>query len=173
MNKKYTIRPEQVKDYDSIYTLIQTAFLTAKEADGNEQDFAASLRSTSNYIPELSLVVEDGEKLIAHIMLTQIILNTPNGPHKALMLAPISVLLEYRDQGVGSKLIRESLLIARSMGYDIVMLCGDPGYYNRFGFKTASSFGICNTDGIPDQYVLACELEANVLDKVTGTFSFF
>lgn len=173
MNKKYTIRPEEEKDYDTIYSLIKTAFSTAKNKNGSEQDFASNLRKTSGYIPQLALVVEDEQLIIAHLMLTKINIQMKNGSFRALMLAPISVLLKYRNQGVGSSLIIESFSIAKTMGYSAVLLCGDPEYYKRFGFKSASLFKIYNTDGIPDEYVLACELEKNTLEDISGSFSFF
>lgn len=48
---------------------------------------------------------------------------------ESLLIAPLSVLLEYRDQGVGSALIKESLKRGREMGYKAAFLCGDPNYY--------------------------------------------
>lgn len=173
MNEKYIIRQEQKKDYDTIYTLVQTAFSTAKVKDGDEQDFVVRLRSGSTYIPELALVAECRQKLIAHIILSKIYISTTDRRIEALMLAPISVLLEYQNQGVGSALIEKDFTIARSMGYKAVFLCGDPAYYARFGFKPAVSFGIHNTNNIPEQYVMACELTPNALNEISGTFSFF
>lgn len=173
MNQKHIIRQETEQDYSEIYTLIQTAFSTAKVKDGDEQDYAVKLRNNINYIPQLALVVEADSKLIAHIMLTKIAISTPDGVFEALLLAPISVLLEYRDMGIGSMLIEDSFVKAKSLGYKAIFLCGDPAYYNRFGFKSTIAFGISNVNDIPQQYVLACELEPNALDKVKGTIDFF
>ena len=39
-----TIRPAQAGDYSQIYSLVQTAFATAKVSDGTEQDFVLELR---------------------------------------------------------------------------------------------------------------------------------
>ena len=166
---EFSIRPEIADDYDGIYSLIQTAFQTAKVKDGDEQDFAVGLRNGKNYLPELALVAEAEGKLIGHIMLTKTIVLQPSGDqYEALLLAPISVLLEYRDMGVGAALIKESFRIARSMGYSAVFLCGDPGYYNQFGFKQTTVWGIRPKNNIPEQYVLACELSPKALEGVSG-----
>ena len=86
---------------------------------------------------------------------------------ESLLIAPLSVLLEYRDQGVGSALIKEGLKRGREMGYKAVFLCGDPNYYHRFGFKSISEFRLTNPD-IPEPYVMGYELETGALDHVTG-----
>jgi putative acetyltransferase len=166
-----TIRPEQEKDLQEIYRLIQTAFETAKVSDGDEQDFAVTLRNSPAYIPGLALVAEQDGQLIGHIMLTRIYVNRPVGMFEALLLAPVSVLLEYRDQGVGSGLINESIRCAVAMGYKAVFLAGDPGYYTRFGFIPSVDFGIKNENGFEDKYILAKELIPNALYGIGGSIS--
>lgn len=166
----FTIREETDRDQAEIYTLIKTAFETAKVKDGNEQDFAANLRKSDRYIPELALVAQSGGKLIGHIMLTKTKLTRPDGKvEEVLLVAPLSVLIEYRDKGVGSALMKEGLRKAKEMGYNAAFLCGDPGYYERFGYKRSSLFGIGNAQNIPEQYVLAYELKRNALEEITGT----
>ncbi|PXV66767.1 putative N-acetyltransferase YhbS [Dysgonomonas alginatilytica] len=172
MKNKTIIRQEEPKDYKEIYDLIETAFKTAKVKDGDEQDFAVKLRNSENYIPELALVVEYEGKLIAHVMLTKTYITDGDKKFEVLLLAPVSVLLEYRDKGIGSMVIRESFERAKSMGYSSVFLCGDPGYYHRFGFKSTSEFGINNANSIPDQYVMCCELKENALQGVSGIIGF-
>ena len=54
-----TIRPAQAGDYSEIYSLVQTAFATAKVSDGTEQDFVLELRRRDTYCPELELVAEE------------------------------------------------------------------------------------------------------------------
>lgn len=166
------IRQETKNDYSEIYNLIKTAFETAKVKDGDEQDFAVQLRASQNYIPELALVAEKDGKLIGHIMFTKLNIDTPNGVFEVLLLAPIAILLEYRSQGIGSLLIKEGFRLAKEMGYTAIFLCGDPAYYSKLGFKETSEFGVKNGCSIPDQYVLAYELEEGILRKINATASF-
>ncbi|MCE5231592.1 N-acetyltransferase [bacterium] len=107
---------------------------------------------------ELVKVAEENGRLIGHIMLTGIRIYTDGSEIEALQLAPISVAIEHRNQGVGSRLIEESFRLARGMGYKSVFLVGDPAYYHRFGFKSAIDFGIRNKLEIPHENVMACEL---------------
>jgi predicted N-acetyltransferase YhbS len=164
------IRREKSEEFSKIYDLVKVAFQTAQVTNGKEQDFVNQLRSSGNYIPELALVAEDGGKLIGHIMLTRTDITGNKNKFETLFLGPISVLLEHRNKGVGSKLINESLKVAKTMGYTSIVLVGDPAYYHRFGFKSSANFGIRHVLDIPDENVMACELLPNALHSVSGTF---
>lgn len=165
----FNIRPETEADQDKIYDLIHTAFKTAKVKDGDEQDYAVKLRNGKGYIPELALVAERDGMLVGHIMLTKTCIHQTDGScYEALLVAPLSVLLEYRSRGVGSALMREGLRRAKEMGYQAAFLCGDPDYYGRFGFVSTSHFEIRPAEDIPPQYVLGIELETGSLDSVSG-----
>ncbi len=166
-----TIRTEATADLPAIYELIRIAFETAKVADGDEQDFAVKLRNSPAYIPELALVAEENGQLIGHIMLTKLKIIIPSEEFESLLLAPVSVVLECRDRGVGSALIRESMQRATAMGYDSVFLVGDPDYYKRFGFEPSINFSIKNINGIEDNYVMAVELLPGALHGMSGTVS--
>jgi len=166
------IRRETEDDFDRIYDLVKVAFQTAKVSNGKEQDFANELRNSGNYIPELALVAEEDGKLIGHIMLTKTYITTDDGKFEALLMAPISVLLEHRNRGVGSELINESFRLAKELGYTVVVLVGDPAYYHRFGFRPAVTFGIKHTPEIPDENVMACELVPDALNGFSGKIDF-
>lgn len=166
------IRRETAEDFSRIYDLVKTAFETAKVSNGEEQNFVNALRDSENYIPELALVAEKDGELIGHIMVSQTVITGDDCESPILYLAPVSVVLEHRNKGVGSRLIQESFKVARNLGHEAVILVGDPGYYHRFGFNTAAEFGIRNTNGIPDEYVMAVELAPHALDEVDGTITF-
>lgn len=102
-------------------------------------------------------------------MLTKTYIVNNGNRFKTLLLAPVSVALEYRNRGVGSSLIRESFKLAKGMGYTSVILVGDPAYYHRFGYKSAISFGIKHELNIPDENVMACELVPDALYGISGT----
>jgi len=171
-NGIYTVRPEKPGEWSEIHGLIRSAFSTARVRDGDEQDFAASLRESGGYIPELALVAEGSNGLAGHIMLTRTYVNTGAGSYETLLLAPVSVLEQHRSKGVGAMLIIESMRRARDMGYKAVFLCGDPSYYHRFGFRTLTDFGIVHDSGIDARYTMACELEPGALKGIKGSVDY-
>lgn len=167
------IRQEAASDYDEIYQLVKTAFATAQVSDGTEQDFVNMLRASGNYIPELALVAEKNGKLIGHVMLTRQRVDMPDGQKfEGLLLAPLSVALEFRSKGIGTKLAAESLRLAKEMGYRAVFLVGNPDYYCRLGFEETTKWGIKNSNEIPDKFVLGLELSAGALDLIGGSINF-
>lgn len=169
-NTEYIIREETENDYTEIYRLIQTAFETAEVKDGDEQDYAVQLRESENYIPALALVAEKGGKLMGHIMFTRIFIQQDNGDKmKVLLVSPLSVLLEYRNKGIGAALMKEGLKIATRLGYKAAFLCGNPDYYTRLGYNQISDVSFWyNNQQIPEQYVLCYELEKNILSGIKG-----
>lgn len=168
MKKNFIVRQITEADYTTVYNLIKTAFETAEHRDGDEQDFAVGLRNGENYIPQLDLAAELDGKIIGHIMLTKTYVTKPDGSkYPTLLVAPLSVLLEYRNVGAGSALMKEGLRIARTMGYDSAFLIGDPNYYQRFGFKLTHLYGI-NHESLPAEYVMVKELAPEALNGITG-----
>ena len=169
----FTIRRETNDDLAEVYTLIRTAFETAKVKDGDEQDFAVKLRESDAFVPELSLVAEAGGGIIGHALLTKTFVAQPDGSrYIGLLVAPLSVALEWRGKGVGAALVEEGLRLAREQGYGAAFLCGDPAYYRRFGFRPTADFGIRPQADIPPQFVMALELFPGALAGVTGTGDF-
>lgn len=107
------IRTEKPADYRSVYFVVKSAFDSAEQKDGNEQDLVNDLRKSTAFVPELSLVAEENGKIIGHIMFTKLKI----GEAVILALAPLSVLPQYQRQGVGTALVNEGHKIAKDLGY--------------------------------------------------------
>ena len=82
------------------------------------------------------------------------------------------MVLERRREGVGARLIEAAFSRARELGHAAVVLVGDPAYYARFGFRPCADFGVANTNGIPDRYVMAFELAPGALAQAAGSIAF-
>ena len=167
------IRKENTEDFTTIYDLVKTAFKTAKVSDGKEQDFVNQLRSSGKYVPGLALVAVEDEKITGHIMLSKFFVHNGADKFESLYVAPLSVALEYRKRGIGAALLKESFRLAVEMGYKRVFLVGDPVYYSRFGFQSTVNYGIKNSNDIPDEFVMGCELVKDGMKDITGTIDFF
>lgn len=129
------------------------------------------MRNSNGYILELELVAQFSEQLAGHIMLTKTYVTKPDGSrYDTLLVAPLSVLIEHRNIGIGAALMNEGLRIAVEMGYGAAFLIGDPGYYQRFGYKQSHLYGI-NHESFPAQYVMAKEIMTGALGGVTGIVS--
>lgn len=164
-----SIRQENEKDYKLSENVVEKAFKNVEHSDHKEQILVNKLRKSDAFIPELSLVAEYNEEIIGHIMLTKIFIENQENRYESLALAPLSVLPEYQNKGLGSKLISQSLKIAKELGFKSVIVLGHDKYYPRFGFKPASIWGIKAPFDVPDEAFMALELNDNSLYDVTGS----
>jgi predicted N-acetyltransferase YhbS len=105
-------------------------------------------------------------------MLTKTYVSCNDSKFDALLLAPLCVLLEDRNRGIGSRLVMESFGLAKNLGYKAVFVVGNPTYYSRFGFRSSVLFGIKHVPMIPDQFVMVNELCAGALAGAVGTVTF-
>lgn len=156
------IRQEKPEDYEEVYELVREAFASAEHADGNEQDLVAALRKGKAFIPELSLVAEEGGRLAGHILFTR----ARVGEVEVLALAPLSVRPAFQRQGVGTALTEEGHRIARELGFPYSIVLGSENYYSRLGYREATGFGVEAPEGIPSANFMAIRLleEAPALD---------
>lgn len=65
-----------------------------------------------------------------------------DGAKKPILLGPLAVSPERRGQAIGIALVRNGLRAARKHGHDIVLVVGDPPYYQRFGFLPSGSWNL-------------------------------
>lgn len=157
--RRMLVRPETPEEFPEIRRLVKSAFETARVANGREQDFVDQLRASAAYIPELALAAEENGNLVGHLMLTRMDFEADDGKAvRLLLLGPLSVPLEYRNRKVGTNLVREGLRRAMALGFDAVILVGDPGYYHRLGFAAAAEFGVRHDGAVPGRFVQAIEL---------------
>jgi|CZCA01.1.fsa_nt_gi predicted N-acetyltransferase YhbS len=163
------IRQETEKDYKLSETVVEKAFKNAEHTDHKEHLLVAKLRKGGAFIPELSLVAELDGEIVGHIMLTKLLIENEGSKYDSLALAPVSVVPEHQNKGIGSALISESLKIAKEIGFKSVIVLGHDKYYPRFGFKPASTWGIKAPFDVPDEFFMALELGDGALEDISGT----
>ncbi|GMK41290.1 N-acetyltransferase [Paenibacillus sp. CCS19] len=163
------IRTENERDYDQVYQVNCTAF-------GNREDEAKlveRIRSTSYWVPELSLIAEQDDEIVGHLLLSKAAVVDGETQHEVIVLAPIAVKPEYQKHGIGKQLIREGLERCRQLGYYIVLLIGHPSYYPQFGFQPARSYGLeLKQFEVPDDVFMVCELKENELLHLRGELKY-
>lgn len=63
------IRQEKAQDINEVYHVVQKSFENAEHSDHDEHNLVNRLRSSTKFIPELSLVAEYENKIVGHILL--------------------------------------------------------------------------------------------------------
>lgn len=52
------------------------------------------------------------------------------------------MLPEYQKKGYGEKLIKFTMNRAKEMGFNEILITGNPNYYKKYGFESASKYNI-------------------------------
>ncbi|MBX7539508.1 GNAT family N-acetyltransferase [Qipengyuania sphaerica] len=126
-----TIRPEKPADHAQIAVLTDAAFAEVEHSDGSEVRIVEGLRQDGDLA--LSLVAEDGERIIGHVAVSPVTIS--DGNEGWYGLGPISVLPQHQREGVGLRLMQRAIADMREMGAKGIVLLGEPAYYSRFGFE--------------------------------------
>jgi predicted N-acetyltransferase YhbS len=166
---------EEISEYCKVTEkVIKSAFANMEFSDKKEHELVSRIRKSEAFIPKLSLVAinEDNNEIVGHILLSKIKISNDNQFAESLALAPVSVLPEYQNKGIGRLLILEVLQIAKGLGYNSVVVMGHPKYYPKFGFEKASSWGIKAPFEVPEEAFMALELQENALENVSGVVEY-
>lgn len=150
------IRQEKAEDYEAVYHVVKEAFQNAEYTDGNEQNLVVALRKSKAFIPQLSLVAVEDQRVVGYILFTKAVVNGV----QVLALAPLAVLPEYQNRGIGLALIAEGHRAARSLGYGYSVVLGHPQYYPKAGYLPASRYGIRAPFPVADENFMAICLNA-------------
>jgi len=138
------IRNETPNDYRIVEEIIKKTFWNLYVPGCGEHYFAHLVRQSPDFIPELDFVLEEDNKIIGHIMYVKAKLVRDDGTVKDILsFGPFTIAKEYQRKGYGRKLLNHSLEAAKKMGYDTVVIYGNPENYACYGFKNCKRYNIC------------------------------
>ena len=159
------VRQERRGDGAAIGRVVTAAFGRPAEAR-----LVEALRGSDAWVPELSLVAEEGRAVVGHIALTRASIRTVAGDVGLLALAPLAVAPDRQRQGIGASLVRASIAIAGARGERAIVLIGHPSYYPRFGFVPAAPRGLTSVfaQGEHAESFFVLELRGGALTGVEG-----
>ena len=165
------LRLENEHDYIEVENLTREAFWDIYQPGCDEHLLAHKLREVSAFIPELDFVAELDGQIVGNIMYSKAkIVDELGGEHEVISFGPLSVLPSFQKTGIGAKLVKHTLELAREMGFKAVLIFGNPAYYHRFGFVNAEKYQITTSGGENFDAFMALELYAGAFQGVSGKF---
>ncbi len=159
------IRKEKDSDKENIWKVNAEAFETEAEAN-----LVNALRDSG--ISFISLVAEEDEEIVGHILFTPVELIGDDSGLKLLGLAPMAVLPKFQKKGIGSQLVKTGKEKCSTQGYDAIVVLGHPGYYPKFGFAPSVNYGIKSEYNVPDETFMLLELKEGSLKDKNGVIKY-
>ncbi|EKT61516.1 GNAT family N-acetyltransferase [Providencia sneebia] len=158
------IRVEIPVDAMGIDRLLRGTFPTEAEAN-----LVQKLREDGLLTLGIVATNDDGE-VIGYVGFTPVDVNGED--IQWVGLAPLAVNQEFQNQGIGSQLVYEGLDSLNEFGYGAVVVLGDEKYYHRFGFKSASEYGVvCQWSNLQEHFMI-CGLDNGALNDHKGLVTY-
>ena len=154
------IRLQNPDDYAALIDLNERAF-----GPGRFARTAYRVREGSMHDPRLNLcAVVEGE-IIGSVDFTPIAIGGVSG---ALLLGPLIIAEDHKNQGHGLRLILEGIERAGELDYRLVTLVGDLPYYARAGFGATPFEHIVLPGPVDPARILHVELIPDALKAYRG-----
>lgn len=165
------LRLEEEKDYRNVEEVTREAFWNVFIPGSEDHLLVHHLRKKKQFVPALDFVAICNEQIVGNIIYTETqIIDDKENKYTVLTFGPISVLPEYQNRGIGSRLVNHTAQVAKAMGYKAILIYGDPEYYKRFGFKVSKEYGITNADKKYPVALQVLELYPEALKGIEGIF---
>ena len=165
MNQNVFIRNETPADYDVVEKMTRAAFYNLYVPGCNEHYLVRTMRPHPDFVPELDFVLELDGKIIGNIMYTKTRLIDDAGAEKNILtFGPVCIAPEYQRMGYGKKLMEFSFARAVEMGYDVIVIFGNPNNYVSRGFISCKKRNISLSDGVCPSAMMVKELKPGALD---------
>lgn len=159
------IRNETEADYGVVEDVTRRAFYNVYVPGCMEHYLVRTMRGHVDFIPELDFVIELDGRVIGNIMYTRARLAGDDGTEKEILtFGPLSIAPGHQRRGYGKMLMAHSFARARALGYDAIVIFGNPSNYVSSGFVSCKKHNICLDGGRFPAAMLALELIPGALD---------
>lgn len=168
-----TIRHEQPDDYRISEEVTREAFWNLYCPGCGEHYLVHTLRNHSDFIPELSFVIDLDGRLVGSIFYTRSkVIRNDGVAVDVVSFGPVSIHPYFHRKGLGRALISHSIQAAKDSGQRAIIIGGFRYHYEPYGFAGAKKYGIAMPDGKYYTGIMALPLFAGALDDTRGQVHF-
>jgi putative acetyltransferase len=151
------IRDEQPADIAIIREVNRLAF-----GQDDEGQIVDALRA--NGAATLSLVAADDAVVVGHIMFSPLTVGSAIGAG----LGPMAVAPSHQGRGIGTRLVQTGIERLRATRCPFIVVIGHPGFYPRFGFQPAVTYGLTCEWDVPAEAFMVYVLDPDVTSQLRG-----
>lgn len=169
--EQVTIRQERESDYAQVEQLIRQAFYNIYTPGCTEHYLAHVIRSHPDFLPELDLVLELDGRIIGSILYTRSTLVDETGEEKDILtFGPVCIRPDHQRRGLGKRLMEDSFQRAAALGWEAIVIVGDPNNYVGCGFQSCKKHRVHLEDGTYPAAMLVKELKLGALAGKSWTY---
>ncbi len=177
---KRTVQPVSEEYRSAVLDLVEKVFTEHENAQEGAmvRALVEEIRRKKYYLPELELMMGDeAGEAIGYAMFSRFHLEGKY-EDQLLLLSPVAVKTELQRQHISKELIEYGFTKAADMGYQVVLVEGDPQNYRARGFVTAAKYQIFPSEKIHLPHIdclMVRELVPNALQHISGIvdYSFY
>lgn len=165
MDRIVKIRKEEEADYKKVEEITRRAFWNLHVPGCIEHFLVHVMRLHEDFLQELDLVIEADGQIIGNIMYTKARLVDESGEEKEILtFGPVCILPEHQRIGYGKMLMEHSFRRTVELGYDVIVIFGNPSNYVDRGFRSCKKYNICLENGTYPTAMMVKELKPGALD---------
>lgn len=174
------IRPMSERYAQASLDLIKNVFTAWRDPEEGRvvRALTEEIRSKKYYVPALELVmVDETDQVIGYVMFSRFHLEGKY-EDRLLLLTPVAVRTDLQRQHISKELIEYGFQRARELGFQAVIVEGDPRNYRSRGFETSSRRGIVAGPKVElpsEDCLMVKELVPGALEHISGVvdYSFY
>ena len=162
IERKFLVLDETIDDNNEVESLLNLVFTPQRNKLGSYY-----FRKNVSRVEFLCKVIKnDYGHIIGSIRYWPVYIGKKK--FSCLLLGPLAVHPICQGEGIGAKLILNTLNLAEKYGWERVILVGDESYYSRFGFKKKLAKDLIFPKPVNQDRLLGLELKPGSLKRVKG-----
>ena len=131
------IRSTQSNDRDAVVAVVRAAFSSDGHDPQEEVDIVTETWARGAAPEGLDLVAVEDAIVVGYVVAARGRLSDTD----VLGVAPLAVTPGRQRAGIGTALVQELIARADANRWQLLLLLGDPAYYERFGFEPTGNWG--------------------------------
>lgn len=175
-----TIKSMSPNYLESALDFVEKVFTESENvAEGKlVRNLVEEIRSKKYYVPELELImVDEADSVIGYVMFSRFHIEGKY-ENQLLLLSPVAVKTELQRQHISKEMIEFGFEKAKEMGYEAVLVEGNPKNYNARGFEASYHYGIIAGPDIHlprPECLMVKEVVSGALENIKGVvdYSFY
>ncbi|MCI0129669.1 N-acetyltransferase [Vagococcus sp. CY53-2] len=161
------LRTIQTEDDKHVKEVITKAFEQSDHGHNGEATLVETIRELPTYNQELEVVALVDSDIVGHGLLSEAVVKNDTNDLKGLVLAPLSVVPDYQNQGIGSHVLLELEKRAKETEHTFITILGDPSFYSRFGYVSAKNSHVRIPLDVPSEYLLMKKLKPEMTEGIS------